>query len=138
MSALEIAGAIQKYLNLPAGVAVSPNEKDALIIAAILGTVFFIVGTVLGILFYVHTKHRVTVFERGLLVTTWRGKTSFPWTHIVEVKKDPVYPRFGARKARKPINWTYTLFLSEGERVTIRGLAELERLGRVIKHETHL
>ncbi|MFZ1731325.1 MAG: hypothetical protein WBQ23_07805 [Bacteroidota bacterium] len=138
MCALEIGGAIQKYLNLPKGFAVTPNETEALIIAAILGAVFLAAASALGVLYFMHIKHRVGVFERGLMVGTWRGKTAIPWKDIIEVKKDPVYPRIGVKKARKPIGWTYTLIRSEEAPATIRGLEELERLGRVIKHETHL
>ncbi len=138
MSVLEIGGFINKYLNIPGEIAATRYEADALMIAAILGIVFLVLAVVLGSLYFIHSRHRVRVYEGGVLVSTWREHRPVEWKQIVQLKKDPIYGRFSRDPSRKPINWTYTLLLNVGEPVTIRGLEELERLGRIIKHETHL
>ena len=133
MSVVEIITAVNKYFTPPSTVLSDRFRQDAILIAAILGAVFFLLGLVMLALFYTHKKHRVDLYEYGFVVVTWRGSTSFRWDEIDDLQ---VMPIFG--NSRRPINWDYTVTRDDGAKARFRGLEGLESLGRIIEGKIDL
>jgi len=129
-SMLEFTTAIRKYFAPPNTVLSDSFRKDAVLIAVILGVVFFLLAVILGALYYAHKKHRVDLYELGIVVVDWRGSISFPWDYIDDLQMMPIYGR-----SRKPVNWEFTIVRADGVKAKFRGLEGLETLGRVLKQE---
>lgn len=133
ISVLEFANAISKYLKPPNDILGTSFRRDAIMIAVILGAVFFLLGIAMGALYYTHKKHRVDLYEHGFIVYTWRGSTSFSWHEIDDLQVTPIYGN-----SRRPVNWDYTVTRDDGVRAQFRGLEGLESLGRIIEGKIDL
>ena len=125
---IEFATAIYKYFSPPSTVLSDRFRQDAILIAAILGAVFLLLGLAMLALFYSHKKHRVDLYEYGFVVFTWRGGTSFRWDEIDNLQVVPIYGN-----SRRPVNWNYTITRDDGVKARFRGLEGLESLGRIIE-----
>lgn len=130
MSVLEFITAISKYLGPPNTVLSDRYRQDAIFIAAILATIFFLLTIILSALYYTHKKHRVDLYEHGIVIATWRGNTAFPWDEIVDLQVLPIYGR-----GRRPVNWDFTVKRYDGTKARFRGLEGLEGLGKIIARE---
>jgi len=130
MSVLEFVTAINKYLAPPNEILSDSFRKDAILIAAILGVVFFLLAAALGALYYAHTKHRVDLYEHGIDVVTWRGSTSFPWRNIDDLRAMPIYGR-----SRRPVNWDITVLRDDDVKAKFRGLEDLTGLVKRIERK---
>ena len=133
LSVIEFINALSKYLGPPNTVLSDRFRKDAIMIAAILGAVFFLLGLVMLALYYTHIKHRVDLYEHGIVVVTWRGSTSFHWSEIDDLQVVPIYGN-----SRIPVNWDYTVTRDDGVKARFRGLEGLESLGRIIEGKIDL
>jgi hypothetical protein len=125
---LEFVSALNKYLSPPRSVLSDRFRQDSITIGVILGIVFILVSLSLAALYYAHRKHRVDLYANGVVVATWRGEKTVLWGNLMKVDKMPIYGR-----SRKPVNWNYTLYRFDGEKVQIRGLEGLGALGRVLE-----
>ncbi|MBT3389870.1 MAG: hypothetical protein HN413_05615 [Chloroflexi bacterium] len=130
ISVLEFITALSKYLGPPNKVLSDRYRQDAILIAAILALIFFLLAILLGALYYAHKKHRVDLYESGIVITTWRNSTAFPWYNTDDFQVMPIYGR-----SRKPINWDCTLTRDDGVKAQFRGLEGLESLIKTIEHE---
>jgi hypothetical protein len=128
MSLVEFANALSKYLGPPNTVLSDRFRQDAILIAAILGGVLLLLGVIMIALYYTHIKHRVDLYEYGLVVVTWRGSTSFHWGEIDDLQVVPIYGN-----SRRPVNWNFTVTRDDGVKAQFRGLDGLESLGRIIE-----
>lgn len=128
MSVIEFITAVNKYFTPPSTVLSDRFRQDAILIAAILGAVFFLLGLAMLALFYTHKKHRVDLYEHGIVVFSWRGSVSFHWAEIDDLKVEPIYGN-----SRRPVNWDYTITRDDGVKARFRGLEGLESLGRIIE-----
>lgn len=133
MSMIEFATAINKYFTPPSTILSDRFRQDAILIAAILGGVFFLLGLALGALYYTHKKHRVDLYELGFVVVTWRGRTSFTWENIYDFQVMPIYGN-----SSRPVNWNYTVTRNDDVKAQFRGLDGLESLGRIIESKIDL
>ena len=133
MSVVEFITAVNKYLSPPSTVLSDRFRQDAILIAAILGAVFFLLGIIMLALYYTHSKHRVDLYEYGFVVITWRGSTSFNWHEINDFRAMPIYGN-----SRRPVNWDYTVTREDGVKARFRGLDGLESLGRIIEGKIDL
>ena len=133
MSVIEFANAISKHLGPPNTVISDRYRQDAILIAAILGAVFFVIAVILSALYYTHKKHHVDLYEHGFVVVTWRGSTSFHWDEIYDLQIMPIYGR-----SRRPVNWNFTVTRDDGVKAQFRGLEGLESLGRIIEGKIEL
>ena len=125
---LEFISALNKYLSPPSSVLSDRFRQDSIMISAILGVVFILISLSLVALYYTHIKHRVDLYTNGVVVATWRGEKTVLWGNLMKVDKMPIYGR-----SRRPVNWNYTLYRFDGEKVQIRGLEGLGVLGRMFE-----
>ena len=125
---LEFVSALNKYLSPPRSVLSDRFRQDSITISVILGVVFILIALSLSALYYAHIKHRVDLYTEGVVVATWRGEKTVLWGNLMKVDKQPIYGR-----SRRPINWNYTLYQFDGEKVQIRGLEGLGVLGKVLE-----
>ena len=125
---LEFISALNKYLSPPSSILSDRFRQDSIMISAILGIVFILIALSLVALYYTHIKHRVDLYVNGVVVATWRGETTVLWGDLMKVDKMPIYGR-----SRRPVNWNYTLYRFDGEKVQIRGLEGLGALGRIFE-----
>ena len=128
MTVIEFATALNKYFTPPSAILSDRFRQDAIMIAAILGAVFFLLGLAMLALYYTHIKHRVDLYEHGIVVVTWRGSVSFHWAEINDLDVVPIYGN-----SRRPVNWDYTITRDDGVKARFRGLDDLESLGRIIE-----
>ena len=133
MSVIEFITAVNKYFTPPSTILSDRFRQDAILIAVILGAVFFLLGLAMLALFYSHKKHRVDLYEYGFVVVTWRGSTSFRWDEIDGLEVVPIYGN-----SRWPVNWDYTVTRDDGVKARFRGLEGLESLGRIIEGKIDL
>ncbi|MFL7868207.1 MAG: DUF6585 family protein [Anaerolineales bacterium] len=125
---LEFVSALNQYLSPPRSVLSDRFRQDSIMISVILGIVFVLIALSLAVLYYAHIKHRVDLYAEGVVVTTWQGQKTVLWGDLMKVDKQPIYGR-----SRRPINWNYTLYQFNGEKVQIRGLEGLGVLGKVLE-----
>jgi len=130
MSVIEFVTAINKFLAPPNEILGDSYRQDSIMIAAILGVVFLVLAVALGALYYAHTKHRVDVFEQGVVISSWRGSTTFPWNNIDDFKVLPIYGR-----SRRPVNWDCTVMRDDGTKAQFRGLVDLEILIKTVERK---
>ena len=132
-SVVEFITAVNKYFTPPSTVLSDRFRQDAILIAAILGGVFFLLGLAMLALFYTHKKHRVDLYTHGFIVFTWRGSTTFTWENIYDFQVMPIYGN-----SRRPVNWDYTVTRDDDVKAQFRGLEGLESLGRIIEGKIDL
>ncbi len=131
VSVLEFATAINKFLAPPHEILGSSYRNDSIMIATILGVVFLLLAAVMGAMYNVHIRHRVDLFELGVLITTWRGSTKFPWNEIEDFRVMPIYGR-----SRRPVNWDCTVRRADGVEAKFRGLENLEALIKTVERNS--
>ena len=129
-SVLEVIAAINKYLKPPSTILSDKYRQDSIMIAAILSVVIFIIALSLAALYNAHRKHRVDLYDNGVVVSTWRGQTTVLWGDLMKVEKLPIYGH-----STRPVNWNYTLYKFDGAKVEIRGLEGLGVLGRILEKQ---
>jgi hypothetical protein len=130
MFVVETYTAIHKYLGPSDGLLSGRYRRDAILIAAILGMVFFILTVALSALYYSHKKSHVDLHEYGIRVVTWRKATAFPWMNIDDIKVEPIFGR-----SQRPVNWDYQLTRDDGARARFRGLEDMEFLAKRIERK---
>ncbi|MBC8506716.1 MAG: hypothetical protein H8D34_17770 [Chloroflexi bacterium] len=130
MSVLELITAVNKYLGPPNTVLSDRYRQDAIMIAAVLSVVFFLLAIALSALYFAHKKHRVDLYEYGIVVVTWRGSTDFPWRNIDDLKMLPIYGR-----SRRPVNWDITVVRNDDVAAKFRGLEGLTVLIKTIERK---
>ncbi len=130
LAVIQVITAINKALSPPSTVLSDRFRRDAILIAAILAGVFFLLAITLSALYYTHSKHRVDVYEEGLVIFTWRGSTAFSWDEIMEMKAEPIYGG-----SRRVVNWNITLTRSDGQTAQLRGLDGLMTLAKHIERK---
>jgi hypothetical protein len=128
MTVVEFVSAVNKYFKPPSTVLSDSYRQDSIMIAAILAVIFFLLTAVMIALYYVHKKHRVDLYDDGVVIITWRGSTTFAWENIYDLKVVPIYGR-----STKPINWEYTLTRDDDVKATFRGLEGVRTLGKYIE-----
>ena len=133
MCILELITAIRKYLSPPNQVLSDRFRQDAIMIAAILSVIFFLLAVTLSALYYAHKKHRVDVFEHGILVSTWRNSIPFPWRNIDDLKAMPIYG-----SSTKPVNWEVTVLRDDDVEAKFRGLEDLAGLIKTMERKIAL
>ncbi len=130
VSVLEFVTAVNKYLAPPHEILGASYRNDAILIATILGVVFLLLAAALSAMYYAHTKHRVDIYELGVVIMTWRGSTIFQWNQIDDFKVLPIYGR-----SRRPVNWDCTITRNDGVKTQFRGLENLEALIKTIERK---
>jgi hypothetical protein len=127
---IEFITAINKSLSPPSEILSDRYRQDAIMIALVLGIVFFLLALILGALYYSHIKHRVDVYENGLVVVTWRAKTMFLWDEIAKLTGVPIVGR-----SNQVVNWNFTVTDGEGQQAQFRGLEGLMTLKKIIERK---
>lgn len=129
-SIFEFITAINKLNTPPSEILSDRFRQDAIMIAFVLGA-FFLFFTLLMVgLYYAHIKHRVDVYQHGLLIYTWRGSIMFPWEEISEMKAEPIYG-----STNEVINWTITLVRGDRQKARLRGLNGLQSIKNQIERK---
>ncbi len=128
MAIVEFISAVNKYFKPPSTVLSDSYRQDSIMIAAILSVIFVLLTIIMCVLYYVHKKHRVDLYDGGVVIVTWRGSTTFAWENIYDLKVMPIYGR-----STKPINWEYTLTRDDDVKATFRGLEGVRTLGKYIE-----
>ena len=130
MSVVEVITAINKYLKPPSTTLSDRFRQDAILIASILAAVFFLLTILLSALYYAHRKFRVDLYDKGLIVITWRGSTSILWDDIYDLQATPIYGR-----SRQPVNWDYKITTDYDETIHLRGVDGVRSLGQYIERK---
>jgi len=130
MSLVEFITATSKYLGPSNTVLSDRYRQDAIMIATTLGTIFLALTIFIGLLYYTHIKHRVDLYEHGIVVVTWRGSISFTWHRIEDYQIEPIYGR-----SRRPVNWNVTLIRNDDTKAQFRGLEDLGALIRILERK---
>ena len=128
MAVVEFVSALSKYFKPPSTVLSDSYRQDSIMIAAILSLIFFLLTIIMCALYYVHKKHRVDLFDGGVVIVTWRGSITFDWENIYDFEAMPIYGR-----STRPINWEYTLTRDDDVKAKFRGLEGLRTLGNYIE-----
>jgi len=128
MAVIEFATAINKYLSPPSTTLSDCYRQDSILIGVILGMVFILLGLIMLALYTTHIKHRVDLYEYGLVVFSWRGSTAFHWSEIDDYQVMPVYGY-----SRRAVNWDCTVTRDDGVKAQFRGLDGLESLIQIVE-----
>lgn len=105
-------------------------RTDAIMVALILGVVFVSLAGLIAALYYTHIKHRVDVFTGGLVITTWRGSTTFLWDEIDLLQREPIFGR-----SSRTVNWRFTIYGEGGKKGVYLGLDGLQTLAQLIERK---
>ncbi len=127
---IEFITGINKSLKPPSEVLRDSFRQDSIRIAFILAGVFIVIAIVLGFLYYQHRKYRIHLYEKGLIVGTWRGKSIVLWEDIYKIESFPIYGR-----SRRPVNWEYKITTDHEETIHLRGVDGIRTLGQYVERK---
>ncbi len=129
MAVMQFISALKTFFSMMNTVPINYHRTESIVVSIILGVVFLVFIFIMGAIYYSHQKLCVVLYEKGFIVSTWRGTTSFLWDEVADFEAIPVYTKRGTT----PISWQYKIVHKDGTKAHLRGLDDLRSLSELIE-----